>query len=127
MNLERQSADDLKQRLIDLGTDLLTAIDQPTKIQFGRLVHEPARHYPELARVCYETLYDRTQAHLATLIATGQSNGLFRPGVAPTLLADQLLGMWLGLSRTKMILGIAPHADQNPETRSREEVLTLSR
>ncbi|MEL6204535.1 MAG: TetR/AcrR family transcriptional regulator C-terminal domain-containing protein [Pseudomonadota bacterium] len=127
MDLERQSADDLRQRLIDLGSELLTAIDKPTEFQFDRLVHEQARHYPELARVYYETLYDRTQAHLATLIAAGQSNGLFRPGVAPTLLADQLLSMWLGLSRTKMILGVAPHADQDPETRSREAVLTLSR
>ncbi|MEM9626219.1 MAG: TetR/AcrR family transcriptional regulator [Pseudomonadota bacterium] len=121
-----QSAKDLEDRLIDLGTQLLNEIDAPEKVQFDRLVHEQARHHPELAKVYYTALYSRTQDYLAALISLGQEKGLFRLNAAPDLLADQLLSMWLGLSRTRTVLGIGRSTTLDASERSREAVRTLA-
>lgn len=115
----------LKDHLIGLGASLLQAIDKTEKIQFDRLVFEQARHHPKLASAYYEAIYAGTQRQLARLVEIGQKAGIFRTGVEASLLADQLLSMWLGLSRTKAILGVAHGRSLDPETRSREAVLTL--
>lgn len=121
-----QSAQDLEDRLVDLGAQLLREIDAPEKMQFDRLVHEQARHHPELAEVYYTALYARTQDYLSALITLGQEKGLFRSTAAPDLLADQLLSMWLGLSRTRTILGIGSSSTLGNSERSREAVRTLA-
>ncbi|MEO0343414.1 MAG: TetR/AcrR family transcriptional regulator [Pseudomonadota bacterium] len=123
---DEQSAKDLEDRLIDLGARLLKEIDAPEKVQFDRLVHEQARHHPELAEVYYTALYARTQDFLSALITLGQDKGLFRSDASPDLLADQLLSMWLGLNRTKTVLGIKhPTITDYPE-RSRQAIRTLA-
>ncbi len=115
----------LKEQLIELGTALLKAIDKAEKLQFDRLVFEQARHHPGLALAYYKALYARTQEHLARHIEIGQDAGVFRRGVDADILADQLLSMWLGLSRTQAILGVKHGRRLDPGTRSREAVLTL--
>lgn len=122
-----QSAKDLEGRLIELGTQLLKAIDAPDKVQFDRLVHEQARHHPELAEVYYSALYSRTQDYLSALITLGQAKGLFRPDTVADVLADQLLSMWLGLARTRTVLGIERTTSLDFSERSREAVRTLTR
>lgn len=120
-----QTADDLRSRLTELGTGLLTVIDNASKVQFDRLVFEQARHHPDLARVYYEALYARTQTNLAALIERGQATGLFRKRAPADLLADQLLSMWLGLTRVQQILGVDGKPRSSPAERSREAVETL--
>lgn len=120
-----RAPDKLKDHLIELGTTLLNVIDKAEKIQFDRLVYEQARHHPDLAAAYYEAIYAGTQDQLAQLIKIGQNAGIFRTGVEASLLADQLLSMWLGLSRTKAMLGVNKRPRLDPETRSREAVLTL--
>ena len=123
---DEQSAKDLEERLIVLGTELLKEIDVPEKVQFDRLVHEQARHHPELAEVYYSAFYSRTQDYLAVLIGLGQEKGLFRSDASPELLADQLLSMWLGLSRTRTVLGVGTFAKLDYAERSRQGVRTLT-
>lgn len=124
---DEQSAKDLEDRLIDLGARLLKEIDAPEKVQFDRLVHEQARHHPDLAEVYYGALYARTQDYLSALIALGQAKGLFRSGVSSDLLADQLLCMWLGLSRTRTVLGIGKPIGPNYLERSQQAIRTLAK
>ncbi|MEM0947400.1 MAG: TetR/AcrR family transcriptional regulator [Pseudomonadota bacterium] len=122
---DEASANDLEERLIDIGAQLLKEIDAPEKVQFDRLVHEQARHHPELAEVYYSALYKRTQDYLAALIALGQKKDLFRSDAQPELLADQLLSMWLGLGRTRTVLGLRTTATQDYFERSQQAVRTL--
>ncbi|MEM9229372.1 MAG: TetR/AcrR family transcriptional regulator [Pseudomonadota bacterium] len=124
---DEQSARDLEDRLIDLGARLLKEIDAPEKVQFDRLVHEQARHHPELAEVYYAAIYARTQGYLSALISLGQEKSLFRSDASPDLLADQLLSMWLGLSRTKTVLGIGKPIKPNYFERSQQAVRTLAK
>ncbi|WP_395175205.1 TetR/AcrR family transcriptional regulator [Roseibium alexandrii] len=123
---DEQSAKDIEDRLIDLGARLLKEIDAPEKVQFDRLVHEQARHYPDLAEVYYGALYARTQNYLSALIALGQKKGLFRSNVSSDLLADQLLSMWLGLNRTRTLLGIVHPTKTDYPERSRQAIQTLA-
>lgn len=123
---DAQSAKDLEERIIDLGERLLREIDAPEKVQFDRLVHEQARHHPELAEVYYALLYARTQDHLSALITLGQEKGLFRSSVSSDVLADQLLSMWLGLNRTRTILGVGAPINLDYSERSRQAVRTLA-
>lgn len=126
IDANEQTAGDLEARLVELGSQLLREVDAPEKVQFDQLVHEQARHHPELADVYYSALYTRTQDYLAVLIRIGQEKGLFRSDTSGELLADQLLSMWLGLSRTKMILGVATPRTLTYLERSREAVRTLT-
>ena len=123
---DEQTAKDLEERLVDLGARLLEEIDAPGKVQFDRLVHEQARHHPKLAEVYYMALYQRTQDHLSALIELGQQKGLFRNDASPDLLADQLLSMWLGLNRTRTVLGVAGPTDPAYSDRSLQAVRTLA-
>ncbi len=123
---DEQSARDLEDRLTDLGARLLKEIDAPEKVLFDRLVHEQARHHPELAEVYYTAFYSRTQDYLAALIILGQEKRLFRSDTSPELLADQLLSMWLGLSRTRTVLGVGTSTTLDYAERSREAVRTLA-
>lgn len=122
-----QDPEKLKEHLIQLGTALLKVIDKTEKVQFDRLVHEQARHHPKLVSAYYKAIYVRTQEHLARLVHIGQDAGIIRADADASLLADQLLSMWLGLTRTKAILGVKHGRPPSPEVRSREAVLTLCR
>lgn len=124
---DEQSAQDLKDRLVNLGAKLLREIDASEKVQFDRLVHEQARHHPKLAEVYYTSLYARTQDYLSALITQGQQKGLFRPDASSELLADQLLSMWLGLNRTRTILGLGKGTQPDYLERSKQAILTLVR
>ena len=114
-----------EDRLIATGTELLTLIGKPEKIQFDRLVLEQARSHPELAETYYKAIYARTQAHLASFLREGQSRGILRQDVSAQVLADQLLSMWLGLATTRAHLGLKGARKPSPEQRSREAVKTL--
>lgn len=117
--------DTLKERLIDVGTSLLKVIETPEKLEFDRLVHETARHQPELAAVYFASIYQRTLDHLAEGIRIGQRSGHLRRDVSAEILADQLLSMWLGTARTRKLLGLPDQDRPPPDARSREAVLTL--
>ncbi|MEM6933789.1 MAG: hypothetical protein AAF526_09405, partial [Pseudomonadota bacterium] len=81
---------------------------------------------PELAEVYYTALYARTQDKLSALITLGQDKALFRSDASSDLLADQLLSMWLGLNRTRTVLGIVHPSPTDYLERSRQAIRTLT-
>ena len=63
------------------------------------------RRHPELARAFYDLGPGRTRANLTHLIADAANRGALRP-CNPAHAADELLGLWQGLTNFQFALGI---------------------
>lgn len=111
--------------LVKFGAELLRMITRTEKLQFDRLIFEQSRANPELAEIYYTATIERTQKHLAALIAHGQRQGLTAQESSPELLADHLLCMWQGLASVQARLGLIEHPIPRPQAWSKQCVEAL--
>ena len=122
---EIRDGEHLEAILVTFGAELMKFLNKPEILQFTQLMHEEARAYPEIAFEFYRSSYGRTLSILSSIFEQGIDRGFLKATLKPEELAEQLLGMWEGISFVRAQMGVTKRPFPKPEDRSRKCVATL--
>ena len=113
------------QGLYNYGLSLLQLMNRKDIIQFEQMMHEEARHHPELGQRFYKVSFGRSHEDMTTYIAKGIELGFIDKPYPAEQLADHLISMWEGLSlvRTRLAVQEKPFDDPNGQAATVIEVL----
>ncbi|MGY2735510.1 TetR/AcrR family transcriptional regulator [Sphingomonas sp. UYP23] len=93
----------LESALRVFGIGMLSFLTTVPAIDFYKVLSGESRRHPELARTFYDLGPGRTIANLAALLARGDPRLLIPD---PHAAAEELFGLWQGLSNYQIALGI---------------------
>ena len=97
----------LASALTTFGERLLFFLSDPEIIGFERLVASAAAASPHLADRFYRAGPGRAMEALVALVADGVTAGTLEVD-SPSLAAEDLLGLWQGMTRVRMTMGLHP-------------------
>ncbi len=97
-------ATSLRDVLIAFGEGLMHFLASPGAVDFYGSLSGELRRTPDLARLFHEAGPGRTQANLATILASPLGADLDLPD--PEAAAEMLLGMWQGMTNFRLMLGV---------------------
>jgi TetR/AcrR family transcriptional repressor of mexJK operon len=104
------------EALVGFGERLISFLTRPEIVKGGRLMAASAADHPALAAAFFAAGPATMQARVANFLRSLDVRGLLSVD-DPELVAEQLLGAWLGMSQLKQNLGIA--GPPSPEEISR--------
>lgn len=95
----------LREGLLAFGLALMRYLTSPDVISFYSVLAGDLRRHPDLARAFYDLGPGVTHRNLAQILQTAQERGQLR--VADSMqAAEQLIGMWQGLSNYQLALDL---------------------
>ena len=118
-------AEAFRAALATYGADLLGFLGRAEIVRVIRLLHEQARHHPEIARTFFEATYLRTLETLERFLAAGRQAGVAEFEGSPAAAAEQLMGLWQGVSEARVMLGVTTEPYPDARRRARAGVRAL--
>lgn len=99
------AGDPLDLRLIRFGVALMRFLGSPTAVSFYSVLAGELRHHPKIARAFYDLGPGRTLANLSAILRESVDRGDIILA-SPERAAEQLVGLWQGMSNYRLALGL---------------------
>ena len=114
----------LEAALVAFGERLLRLLADPDIVGFERLVHAAALAHPEIPRRFYDAGPGRARRRLAEIVAAGVRAGELLVEDCDAA-AEDLAGLWQGMIRVELTMGLSPAPDAAARRRRAERGVGL--
>ncbi|WP_090158536.1 TetR/AcrR family transcriptional regulator [Loktanella sp. DSM 29012] len=104
---------ELQDGLTAFGTRLLTFLNDPETVAFACLIHEEARHAPDMGLTFYDAAFQQTLDDLARMFGQAKDCGALKTEFAPQEIAEDFIALLEGHGFKRAQLGLSglPYPD----------------